>query len=714
MANRSPANKAMDGWSPDTRYPGSQTLPARPLLRTNQDYRSHAALVGVEPAIEADGSSAHPASDHKFVSLRWLSGTALTGVAGAGLIGAAMLAALGYHAKFAEAPEFVAREQPRQNEEGYVNPRKGDRLVRPVDIVAARQTFRAPVNVRTGEREVVRTRNFTRIGTTLTMTTAGFASEVPAFNPLKMLGGEPERTEPVSAAAPEREDADVSFVTQDLQDEPNPILQQGLTPPNDNSSISAKFNLSLEEIRAQVQEHIRESLKPAASASLPLPPQMLLMRTSRASIATAGGLGFASLSAPTIPSAFSAIEVKMVAENVTVIPKAGAGALIKDSQEKLVVVKHNETLTTILKREGATEEQARAVTAALVSRRGQSAAREGQKIKLLLADVQGAGLPQVARVSIYTNETHEATVAMNDLGAYVMTERNENTETPARKRARNDDEDDAPGAMRLYNSFYETALKQQIPRKLIDELVRIFANNVDFNRSVTGGDSFDVFFAENEDADATPELLYASITARSETFRFYRFAPDVDSPADFFDKNGQSNRKFLIRKPVAAGEHRSGFGWRRHPILGYSRMHTGVDWAAKTGTPIVAAGNGVVIKAKRESGYGNRVEIQHGNGYVTSYNHMSAFGRGIREGVRVRQGQLVGYVGSTGLSTGPHLHYEVIVNGNYVDPLRIRLARTRQLTSQQVARYTREREMIESLMAKAPNASQVASNSPSN
>ncbi|MBM3608150.1 MAG: M23 family metallopeptidase, partial [Alphaproteobacteria bacterium] len=498
---------------------------------------------------------------------------------------------------------------------------------------------------------------------------------------------------------PSREDADVSFETRDIAGGDQP---------------STRFTLTIEEIRAQVREHIKEALKPSASASLPLPPQMMLMRTSRAAVATAGGLGFATLNTPSIPAAFSAIEVKMVAQNVTVIPKAPSGPASRDSEEKLVVVRANQNLAAILKHEGASDEQSRAIAAALSVRRGQSGVREGQKVKLLLADIEGAGKPQVARVAIYTNETLEATVAMNDEGGYVMIEQNASPQPAPRRRARDDDDDDDASGMRLYHSFYETALKQQIPRTLVDELVRIFANNVDFNRAVTGGDTFEVFYAENEEAGGQPELLFASITARNETFRFFRFAPDTDSPAEFFDRNGSSNRMFLIRKPVAAGEHRSGFGWRRHPILGYTRMHTGVDWAAKTGTPIVAAGNGVVIKAKRESGYGNRIEIQHGNGYVTTYSHLSGFGRGIAEGIRVRQGQVIGYVGSTGLSSGPHLHYEVIVNGNYVDPLRIRLARTRQLTQQQLARFTRERELIESIMAKAPNAAPALSRQASN
>ncbi|MGP0107157.1 M23 family metallopeptidase, partial [Rhodoblastus sp.] len=199
-----------------------------------------------------------------------------------------------------------------------------------------------------------------------------------------------------------------------------------------------------------------------------------------------------------------------------------------------------------------------------------------------------------------------------------------------------------------------------------------------------------------------------SITARGETYHYYRFESPEDKSVDFFDPQGRSTRKFLLRKPIATGEFRSGFGMRYHPILHYTRPHNGVDWAAPIGTPIFAAGNGVIQKAGWDAGYGRRVEIEHGNGYVTTYNHMSRFGRGITEGVHVRQGQIVGYLGASGLATGPHLHYEVIVNGHYVDPMRVKLARTREIDSQELPIFERERDQIDSLMAKAPSAARVA------
>ena len=166
------------------------------------------------------------------------------------------------------------------------------------------------------------------------------------------------------------------------------------------------------------------------------------------------------------------------------------------------------------------------------------------------------------------------------------------------------------GGFRLYDSLYETALKQDIPKPMIDTLVRVFANDVDFQRSVAGGDSFEAFYSDPDEDGDRANLLYASITTRNETYRYYRFRTSDDNIVDYYDENGRSVRKFLMRSPVPNAVMTSGFGLRFHPILGYSRPHTGVDWAAPVGTPILAAGSGTVLKAERSSSYGNHVEIQ--------------------------------------------------------------------------------------------------------
>lgn len=638
--------------------------------------------IGLDPPLESDGA-AHSDLDRRRVSVRWLSGTILTGLAGAGLIGGAVYAALDPSVFMAEQPQIAVLERPTTRAVGAAA-RKGDRIFKSVDIIAARQTFRTPTTVRSGDREIVRQRTFTRVATNLAMTPTGFSSDVPAFNPLKLLAGGPSQTELAPEPETPREEVDVSFTSHDLA----PVL-----------TFPETYSLNEEEIAAQLSEFLRSAGRDSARTSLPIPPQLLLTRTSRAAIDPVG-LSYANVGDTRFSTAFSSIEVRMVPENLTLIARADAQQ--RDTEERVVVVRRGESLEDILNEAGASRDIIRRIAAALGTRRGQPAVTEGQRLRIMFTDLDANGKPgTIARLSIFTDEREESTVALADSGDYVQLARTEPAQ-PLRRAPVDEDDDEDPGAMRLYNSFFETALKQEIPRPVIEDLVRIFANDIDFQRSVAGGDSFVVFYEESEEADGRYELLYASITARAETYKYYRHHSTDDGVLDFYDEQGRSTRKFLIRKPIVAGVQRSGFGMRRHPIMGYTRMHTGVDWSAPHGTPIVSAGNGTVIKAARESGYGNRVEIQHANGYITTYNHLSGFARGMREGLRVRQGQVIGFLGSTGLSTGPHLHYEVIVNGNFVDPLRIRLARTRELNGRQLTEFRRERERIDELMQRAP------------
>jgi murein DD-endopeptidase MepM/ murein hydrolase activator NlpD len=286
------------------------------------------------------------------------------------------------------------------------------------------------------------------------------------------------------------------------------------------------------------------------------------------------------------------------------------------------------------------------------------------------------------------------------MGRYVAVDvRAINTEVA---ETQNDDEDDGTG-VRLYQSIYETALRQQLPRPVIESLIRIYSYDVDFQRKVAHGDNFDVLYAgedENANGENKTDVLYAALTIGGETKKFYRFQSTDDSVVDYYDETGKSAKKFLVRKPVAEGILRSGFGVRNHPILGYSKMHTGIDWAAPMGTPIYASGNGVVDKVGWESGYGKYIRIRHTNGYETAYGHQTAFARGIEVGARVRQGQLIGYVGSTGLSTGAHLHYEILVNGRFVDPMRIKLPRGRVLDGPVLASFEQERDRLDNMVTR--------------
>jgi murein DD-endopeptidase MepM/ murein hydrolase activator NlpD len=635
---------------------------------------------GLDPAIEAAGR--RRGIDKRRVPLRWLCGTFLTGISGAGLIGAAIYAALDHKTNFAEAPALAVSQRKEITLDFGVNPRKSDRLVKAADIAAGKQRFRAPTVIRAGDKEVQKLHTFTHVQTPLLLTSAGLSEEVPLFNPLKVLA---EARNPIDSAQEQiRDDEEVSWSTRDLS----------------GQSFSDTARLSPEEVQAQVAEQVKNTLA-AGAKPLPLPPQLLLMRTARANLP--GVLAYANPSDSISAAPFSSIEVRMVPENVTVAGRSQQAAQATQIEERLVVLRHGETLDGILRAAGLSAAEASAVVAAFGTKRGEPPVPEGARLKLLFADLDGSGVHlTLARLSVYTGETIETNIAINDRGNYVRVTPPRRT---AKQPARDEDEDiDESGGMRLYEAFYETALKQEMPRPVIDELVRIFANDVDFQRTATAGDSFEALYDESEEGEGHDQLLFAALTARGETYRYYRFQTPDDGLVDFYDQDGRSTRKFLVRMPLVGGRFTSGFGMRFHPILGYSRPHTGVDWAAPTGTPIFAAGSGTIIKAEWDSGYGRRIEIQHANGYITTYNHMSGFARGAVVGAHVRQGQVIGYLGETGLATGPHLHYEILVNGHFVDPMRVKLARTREFDGRMLAEFKRERDRIDSLVLKAPNA----------
>jgi murein DD-endopeptidase MepM/ murein hydrolase activator NlpD len=310
---------------------------------------------------------------------------------------------------------------------------------------------------------------------------------------------------------------------------------------------------------------------------------------------------------------------------------------------------------------------------------------------------------QPVRVIVANDTGIEAAVALADIGKYVQVDvKNVDTEVA-------DNSEDSPaaadsGGVSLYQSVYETALRDQVPRPIIEDMVRMYSYDVDFQRKVQPGDAFEVLYAGEEElqAESRNDVLYAALTVGGETKRLYRFQSPDDAIVDYYDEAGKSAKKFLVRKPVGDGIMRSGFGLRRHPILGYTKMHTGVDWAGASGTPIYAAGNGVIEKEGWESGYGKFILIRHNNGYETAYGHMSAYARGVEEGAQVRQGQLIGFMGSTGLSTGSNLHFEIRVNGRFVDPMRIKLPRGRELQGPILNAFDQERERLDAILARKP------------
>jgi murein DD-endopeptidase MepM/ murein hydrolase activator NlpD len=648
---------------------------------------------GVQAPLDHLGAGAAQI-DRRAVNLRWLCASTLTGLTGACLIAAALHVSLQGDVSFAAIPEkatVVARPQP--SESGANIARKGDRLVRNLMIASAKQSFRAPVTVRLGEREIIKAKAFVRLSTPLSMTTGVYASEPPRFDPMKFVSDEPlER----AADATDTPSAEVTVVKRDLAD----------------AAVDANAPaLSDDDVTAQVEEERRIAAEAGRRAAIPIAPQILLSRTLQQ-----GGAGDADGSAAKEANPFKSIEVLVVPENVTKVAKVE----LKPNEAPLVeerdlALKRGETLESTLKATGlAGDDAIRGIVAALGGKTRTAGLNEGQPMRVQIAPGPKPGDPrQVTRVVLYGEAGIEGIAALNDRGAFVSVappaeEAPSPKPQPQAETGEDEDEDSGSGP-RLYQSLYETAARHDLPRATVEDIVRVFSYDLDFQRRIASGDGLDVFYTYEDEASADrPDLLYAALTLGGETRKVYRFQSPDDGTIDYLDDQGRSLKKFLLRKPIADGIMRSGFGYRRHPVLGYAKLHTGVDWSNPIGTPIMAAGNGVVIRAEMTSGYGNRVELQHVNGYVTTYNHMSRFGRGIREGVKVRQGQIVGYVGSTGLSTGAHLHYEVIINGHFVDPMKIRVPRGRELDGRLLAEFKRQREQIDATMQKSKSATALA------
>lgn len=250
----------------------------------------------------------------------------------------------------------------------------------------------------------------------------------------------------------------------------------------------------------------------------------------------------------------------------------------------------------------------------------------------------------------------------------------------------------------IESSLFETALAAKIRPEIIVEMIRMFSYDVDFQRDIQPGDSFDVLYDRDLDENGrvarTGAIRYAALTIGNERKELFRFAPGGDAEPEYFDQNGHGAQKALMKTPVDGAKLSSRFGMRKHPILGYTRMHKGLDFATATGTPVMAAGQGFVEMAGWNGAYGKYIRIRHNDGYSTAYGHLSGFGKGIRKGMRVKQGQIIGYTGSTGRSTGPHLHYEVLAYGKQVNPQSMKLPTAQALTGKELAQFKKLRDAI--------------------
>ncbi|MAZ84697.1 MAG: peptidase M24 [Hoeflea sp.] len=638
--------------------------------------------IGDEPPLLADGRKP---PDRREVSLRWLSGTFMTAVTSSLLMGVALFGALEGREQLALPAEALAstdmdgRDAPSKVE-------KGSRLFQSVvaSKVTDREIMEVSTMVRDGDRDVVRKQPFAHVRMQLAAAKAPTKS-YPKFDPLKIFASEDTDTAPVHTGQIYGADVDseISLRTVDF-----PLSAAG-------RPFAASMTL------AEAEETVRTNGSVLTDGTVQL--ASLYYVDPRRFASAAGEFDFAIGQYANVRT-----------ENVSVAPMEPD--FIHQTPEfvdDIIPIRKATAVGEALLNAGYDELQFATARDALAKMRGGDGEMPDMSV-LRVGVVQTGAKTEVVRLSAYENGRHVATVGRNDDGFFIRGM--EPPETPAIETAFEQTPAIVPAGrpqVSVYDGIYRAGLEYDMPVDMLGQVIHLLASNVDFKAQLHPTDTMEAFFSVADDdgtANEDSELLFLNASFGSTKVRLYRFQDPKDGSVDYYDQDGRSAKNFLIRNPVPNGRFTSGFGMRRHPILGYSRMHTGTDWAAPRGTPIIATGNGTVIKASWDSGgYGRQTLIKHANGYVSSYNHQSKIADGVVPGAKVRQGQVIGYVGSTGLSTGPHLHYELIVNGKKVDAMRVRLPEGKALEGQALASFTRERDRINALLDIKLDDTEVAS-----
>ena len=607
------------------------------------------------------------------LSFAWLSGTVMTGLTSVLLMGAALYVSFQGQDTFSTAYAALQLAAPRIDQPLATDMMAKSSRLRPVaasrsDLEIVEASIRQTVD----GREIIRNQPFTRIRATLATTATSLSADAPPYDPVAILNA----TQPLKLAA-----LDVNTDVYGTDVEGEVAVRQAALPAN------------LVPPRAITDRHAADFVRGMAEATFMI---------------DGGGpaLAYAAL-APTLrdlSAEAAGTSLAGVAENVTVVPKTTRAADKGPGRtERFLTVREAGPLADTLVRNGFTRAQVAMVENTLANLIPTAGLPAGIRLRILYGPLTSDPNSLVPyRMSIYRpegapGERHVATVALSDNGQYVVGLQPDWVEFPAE-----DVEQINVGNLpSIYRSIWETGRKHDLDDATIERIIGMFAYDVDMTKRIAAGDTIEILQAAAT-PEAAPELLYVGLTLSGTKRQLYRFAT-ADGVVDFYDPDGETGKRFLNRRPLeGGGTLRSRFGYRIHPIFKTRRLHTGVDLAARTGTPIYAAGDGVITYYRWQSGYGNKVEIQHVNGYETAYGHMSRYADGLGVGSTVRQGQVIGYVGSTGQSTGPHLHFEIKINGNLVDPLSVKLPKDNVLAAQYREDFAQTMAQINDLMRREP------------
>ncbi len=354
-------------------------------------------------------------------------------------------------------------------------------------------------------------------------------------------------------------------------------------------------------------------------------------------------------------------------EEAQIITSLGDNATRKNLR-----VSKGDTLSKLLERGGVKATQAYNITVALQQLYNPKDMQIGQELSIITE--KGT----FKRLEIQKDLLHKIILNVMDDGRYGVVEREAPTKTVSFVKR---------GVIK--SSLYKEALNQKMPNSLIVDMIRIYSWAVDFQRDIKSGDEFEIMYnmtltEDNKVVSSASEITYVSLDLKnSEKITLYRYK-DTQNDVGYYEETGRSVRKALMKTPINGARLSSGFGMRKHPVLGYSKMHKGIDFAASRGTPIYAAGDGRISYIGNKGGYGKYIRIHHHSGLATAYAHMSRFKKGLRKGSRVQQGKIIGYVGTTGRSTGPHLHYEILSNGRQINPRKLKIQKGKKLAGKEL------------------------------
>jgi len=569
---------------------------------------------------------------------------------------------------------------------------KTDRLQLTTGALSTRYIIHESSKQRRDGREYMRQKPYARIVARLAAVPVNDDYPIPPFNPFKLYAS----NQPVSANDDD-ENAGSGLARSDVSIKVVELLG-GILPGEDGQELDAREVQDLVE-RSGDSDTVSTNSDAAAAADPTGMPLDGVAASTDEDIA-------AQITQPAVPAASAAADQQ---PNTTAIAKTAETFEEVDNdleagEVSVVQVGRDDTLQAVLQRAGADDWQARAMIDAARATFPESALVPGQEVRItLVPSLTQSNKKEPSSFSIFSDgHDHLVTVSRSAAGEFVAS-----SQPGIGKELHTISSDnESAQAYSLYASFYHAALVQKMEPDTIMSVLRIHAFDTDFRRRVRPGDTVELFFdmKDEQSTDGPPgELLYTAINSGGAVARFYRFRTP-DGHIDYYDDSGNNSKKFLMRKPVRGDNVRltSGFGVRYHPLLNTRKMHTGVDWATSPGTPVLASGNGTIEEAGHKGYYGNYIRIRHANGYHTAYGHMVRLAAGVKEGVKVRQGQVIGYVGSTGLSSGPHLHFEVLVNSRFVDPMSIQVPRERKLEGKDLAEYQKERARIDDLMKRSP------------